>query len=168
MDSFNTPNSPLRENNNTYYAWAIGTIIVLVLIFAGYRMYTKNSTDGNGNGYDQGESVQDFTKATGDLEVENQVPGDIVYISSVTLSHPGFVTVSVTRGMDAGKIIGTKSFPEGKNPGQIVVSEKTKEGQTYTATLYADDGDGVLDTTKDKFLIKKDFRTTQYLEYIKG
>jgi hypothetical protein len=169
MDSFNTQPSPLEGGNKAQYMWVIGGLIVLALIFVGYRMLNKNSgSDTDGEGYNQEEALENMTEATGDLEVENQIPGDIVYISSVTLSKPGFVAISITKGANAGKVIGTKGFPEGNNPGQIVVSEKTMEGQTYTATLYADDGDGKLDATKDRVLVEKTFRATKYLDYIKG
>ena len=164
MDPLNTQNSPLGEGKKPVYTWVIGVIVLIVLVFAGYRMYSKkNISSTNVNGYSQEEVAKNLAEATGDLEVENQLPGDIAYISSVTLSRSGFVSIS-----SMGKAIGSKAFPEGKNPGQIVLSEKTKEGKTYTASLYADDGDGVLDTSKDRLLVEKTFRATQYLEYIKG
>lgn len=169
MDSFNTQPSPIEGGNKAQYMWVIGGLIVLALIFVGYKMISKNGdSDTGGEGYSQEEALEDMADATGDLEVENQIPGDMVYISSVTLSHPGFVGISIEKGTNAGKVIGSKGFPEGNNPGQIVVSEKTVEGQTYTATLYADDGDGKLDVTKDRVLVEKTFRATKYLDYIKG
>lgn len=169
MDTFNTQPSPLGESNKAQYMWIIGVVVLLVLIFVGYKMYNKEGTSGtDGQGYSQEEALENMAEATGDLEIENQLPGDMVYVSSVTLSHPGFVAISITKGANAGKVIGSKNFPEGNNPGQIVVSEKTLEGQTYTATLYADDGDEKLDTTKDRVLVEKTFRATQYLDYIKG
>jgi hypothetical protein len=169
MDSFNTQPSSIEEGNKAQYMWVVGGLIVLALIFIGYRMLNKNSDSNTaGEGYTQEEALENMADATGDLEVESQVPGDMVYISSVTLSHPGFVEISITNETNTGKVIGSKGFPEGKNPGQIVVSEKTMEGKMYTATLYADDGDGKLDATKDRVLMKKIFRTTKYLDYIKG
>ena len=169
MDTFNTQPSPLGENNNVQYIWVIGGLVLIVLIFVGYRMYNKNGTSSAGtDSYNQERSLENMTEATGDLEVENQLPGDMIYISSVTLSHQGFVEISITKGTSAGRVIGSKGFPEGNNPGQISVSERTSEGQTYAAVLYADDGDGKLDATKDRVLVKKTFRATKDLDYIKG
>jgi hypothetical protein len=169
MDSFNTQPSPLDGGNKAQYMWLVGGLVILVLIFVGYRMLNKNGTSSAGDEtYGREEALENMAEATGSLEVENQIPNDVVYISSVTLSTPGFVAISITKGVNAGNVIGSKSFPEGNNPGQIVVSEKTLEGQTYTATLYADDGDAELDATKDRVLVEKTFRATKYLDYVKG
>ncbi len=170
MEPLNTQNNSLGgEGMKSQYMWIIGAIVVLVLIFVGYKMFTKNgSSDTDTSAYTQEEMAENMAEATGDLEVENQLPGDIVYISSVALSQQGFVVISIAKGSDEGKVIGSKLFLEGRNPGQIVVSERTKEGQTYAASLYVDDGDGVFDAKKDRFLVVKNFRATQYLDYIKG
>ncbi len=167
----NTQGSPFGEDNKSYYVWIIAIVIIILLGFFGYKMYTKNSTptDGDDSGYGQNGGVNDGTsKPTGDIEVSNQIPGNTVYLTSVTLSHPGFVAVSITKGSSAGKVIGSKAFSKGTNPGQVSVSEKTVEGEIYTASLYADDGDGVFNATKDMFIVEKTFRATKYLDYIKG
>jgi|GEM_PF-1945609 len=169
MEPLNTQNNSLGGDMKSQYTWIIVAIVVVVLIFAGYKMFSKNdSSDTNTSDYTQEEMARNMPEATGDLEVENQLPGDIVYISSVALSQQGFVVISVAKGSDEGKVIGSKLFGEGRNPGQIAVSEKTKEGQTYAASLYVDDGDGIFDAKKDRFLVVKNFRATQYLDYIKG
>ena len=169
MEPLNTQNSSLGEGMKSQYMWIVAAVVVIVLIFAGYKMFSKNdSSDTNTSAYTQEELAENMSEATGDLEVENQLPGDVVYISSVSLSQQGFVVISVAKGSGEGKVIGSKLFGEGRNPGQIVVSERTKEGQTYAASLYVDDGDGIFDAKKDRFLVVKNFRATQYLDYIKG
>ena len=82
--------------------------------------------------------------------VTDQYPGNVVYVSSVRLSPPGFVVIQKNNGGTPGAVIGTQYFAAGINPGKITLTSPTVDGGLYYASLYSDTvGNQQFDITKD-------------------
>jgi hypothetical protein len=79
----------------------------------------------------------------------DQYPGNVVYLTSVQLSAPGWVVIHEDNAGQPGDIIGSAYFDKGINPGKITLSKSMIDGRTYYAMLHADDGDKKFNATKD-------------------
>jgi hypothetical protein len=136
-------------NGIKVWQWIVTVIVIAVLVFLGYKMFSKNpkaTTDVAVETVDSTES----TNADGNkVMVLDQFPGNIVYISSVQLSKPGFVVIKSDKSGVAGDVLGSQYFDKGINPGKITLTKSTVDGAMYYAQLYTDDGDKKFDATKD-------------------
>lgn len=133
------------------WQWVVTVIVIIVLILLGYYMFTnKDVVPGEDDSVNTDDSGLVTGQDTNRVVVTDQFPGNIVYISSVQLTNPGFVVVKKDNAGVPGDIIGSQYFEKGINPGKITLTSSTVEGGTYYATLYADtDGNKIFDAIKD-------------------
>ncbi len=158
------------------WQWVVTVIVIIALVVVGYVML-KGGSSTPSDVTDDTTSEVDGIK-TGDINrvvVSDQFPGNIVYISSVQLSQPGFVVVHKDNNGTPGDIIGYQYFDKGINPGKITLTMPTVEGGVYYAMLHTDDGDKKFDAKKDMPLkdsrgeiIMKLFRASASVTGIKG
>ena len=157
------------------WQWVVTVIIIIVLIVLGYYMFKGNdaaapaSTDNTG-----GDSLV-AGKDVNRVVVTDQFPGNIVYLSSVQLTKPGFVVIHKDKAGTPGDVIGYQYFDKGINPGKITLTTATMDGGIYYAVLHSDDGDKVFSAAKDLPLkdangstIMKLFRVTTTVTETKG
>jgi len=109
-----------------------------------------------------------FAGANGEnnLNVSNQVAGNKVDISSVTLSVDGWVAIHEDNDGKPSKILGARLFRAGTNKGSVELLRNTLPGKIYYAMLHGENGDGKFDLTSDSPLkgpdsspIMKQFKT---------
>lgn len=149
----------MNESKN----WVIG-LVVLIALALGAGIWLLS---GDGEGNDNTAAVGNIgnTNVMDKLTVNDQFPGAIVYVTSVTLKAGGWVVVQ----KEDGAIIGTQYFNQGTDVGVVNLSELTEEGKNYTAALYGDNGDKVFDPAMDLPLnITIRFLATQNLPEVKG
>jgi hypothetical protein len=128
-------------------------IIVLVVIFAGKdkavdpMVPEENTTDVTSGG----ASGQFMKLGANAIVVQEQMLGDVVFMSALNIEKAGFVIIHDDMGGKPGDIIGvSKWFAAGNYANEdIGTTEKLIDGSTYYAMLHADDGDGVFDPKKD-------------------
>jgi len=142
-----------EEYNNSGikpWQWVVSIAVVLILLGLGiYMMTVKSDTTAAPMDEHTGMDENSDMHALDRIIITDQFPGNIVYISTVELSHDGFVTIHKGVGGRPADMIGSQFFPAGNQPGSIDLSENTVDGATYYAVLRMDDGDGVLDIAKD-------------------
>jgi len=156
------------------WQWIVTVIVIIVLVILGYNMFKGGSTPTTDT---EEPAITDATKA-GDINrvvVTDQFPGNIVYLSSVQLTQPGWVVIHKDNAGTPGAIIGSAYFPKGINPGKITLTTPTVEGGIYYAMIHADNGDKVFDAAKDLPLkdasgniIMKLFRASTSVTEVKG
>ncbi len=131
------------------WQWVVTVIVIIVLILLGYYMFKGNGaapvmTDTTP------DAMTNTAQETNHIVVTDQFPGNIVYLSSVELSNPGFVVVKNDKTGTPGDILGSQYFNKGINPGKVTLTKSTTEGALYYAVIYADtDGNKIFDATKD-------------------
>ncbi len=133
------------------WQWVVTVIVIIVLILLGYYMFKGSSTapvvmDTPTDNAMTAMSTKDANRVV----VTDQFPGNIVYLSSVQLSDPGFVVVKNDKSGTPGDVLGSQYFNKGINPGKVTLTKSTTEGLLYYAVIYADtDGNKVFDAAKD-------------------
>lgn len=89
------------------------------------------------------------------LEVPDQFPGSIVYVSNANLPAGGWVAVRQVVGGQPAMVIGQSYFGPDSRIGNIELSEVTMEGQSYVAEVYTDDGDESFATSTDALVVSE-------------
>ncbi|MDD5050462.1 MAG: hypothetical protein PHV93_01840 [Candidatus Pacebacteria bacterium] len=127
----------------------IGIVVVIVVLALGTYLFTRNSTPATPEA--SPTPTDAMVSAGGDkLAVGAQFPGSTLYLDSVTFAKGGWVAVHEDNAGVPGKVIGSKYFPAGTNPGSIDLgNNKMVEGKDYIVMLHSDDGDGKFDEVKD-------------------
>lgn len=131
------------------WQWVVTIIVIIVLIIVGISVFGNKSTPTPSGEQLSNENVSN-TGSINRIVMSDQYPGNVVYISSVQLSQPGWVAIAKDNGGQPGSIIGSAYFDKGINPGKVTLSESTVEGGTYYAIIYTDDGDRKFDVAKDQ------------------
>lgn len=157
------------------WQWVVTVIVIIVLILLGYYMFKGNGTTTDMDNDNDGTTLN-TSKDLNRVVVTDQFPGNVVYLSSVQLSNPGFVVVKKDNAGTPGDIIGSQYFDKGINPGKITLKTSTVDGGMYYAVIYSDtDGNKMFDAAKDMPLkdeagnvIMKPFRATSTVTEVKG
>lgn len=164
-----------QESGVRTWQWVVTVIVIIVLILVGYYMFKGNdattSTDDDSN-----NPTLVAGKDVNRVVVTDQFPGNIVYLSSVQLTNPGFVVIRKDNAGTPGDVIGSQYFDKGINPGRVTLTSSTMEGALYYAVIYADtDGNKMFDAAKDMPVkdaagntILKTFRATSSVTEVKG
>ena len=139
-----------QQNGIKTWQWVVTVIVIIILVILGYNMF--NGSPESIVNTDEEQTLLDTEKTSKDTNrviVADQAPGNIVYISTVQLSKPGFVVIQKDNGGVPGDVIGSQYFDKGIFPGKITVTSPTIEGDMYYAVLYTDNGDKKFDIKKD-------------------
>ncbi|MEK7213695.1 MAG: hypothetical protein AAB637_01060 [Patescibacteria group bacterium] len=155
------------------WQWVVTVIVIVILVVLGYYMFKE--------GKDTGAVIPEETETTTQANdvnrviVSDQFPGNIVYISSVQLTQPGYVVIHKDNKGVPGDVIGYQYFEKGTYPGKITLTSPTVEKDTYYAMLHSDDGDKKLNAEKDLPLkdasgniIMKIFKASVNIAEVKG
>jgi hypothetical protein len=113
--------------------------------------------------------------ASGALDVPDQFPGMVAFISRVDLPAGGFVVIRKGATSTPSDIIGATFFDKDTRIGNVDLSEPTVDGGFYVAQAWTDNGDAQFSTTTDKIITKVDgtvlqtpFKATKDLPEKKG
>lgn len=90
------------------------------------------------------------------LDVPDQFPGAIVYVSRVDLPAGGFVVVRKNVDGQPGDVMGATFFDKDTRIGNVDLNEATADGESYFAQGWTDDGDAKFSATADKIITKTD------------
>jgi len=170
----------MEQNTNAgikTWQWLVTVIVIIVLIILGYNMFSGSTTPTNTTPTET--NTEATTTATTNnpnhVIVNDQAPGNQVFISTVQLSKPGFVVIQKDNAGKPGAIIGSQYFDAGIYPGKVTLTTPTVEGGLYYAALYLDSGDKKFTSTKDTPIldasgnaIMRPFRITVTPTEIKG
>jgi hypothetical protein len=132
------------------WQWVVTVIVIIVLIIIGIMVFGNKKTDETGL-TDQNTPVVDTTTPAevNRIVMSDQFPGNVVYLSSVTLANGGWVEIHADKNGQPGEYVGSAYFEKGINPGKITLTKPTVEGGISYAMLHSDDGDKKFDATKD-------------------
>ncbi|MEN9524518.1 MAG: hypothetical protein RL536_587 [Candidatus Parcubacteria bacterium] len=132
------------------WQWVVTIIVIIVLIIIGVMVFGNKKTDTTMT-EENTPSETDVTSAEGNrVVISDQFPGNVVFVSSVSLANGGWVEIHKDNNGTPGAYIGSMYYDSGTNPGgKITLSASTVEGGTYYAMLHSDDGDKKFDATKD-------------------
>src|SRR5574343_592046 len=155
------------------WQWIVTVLVIALLVVLGYYMLKgdKSGSMDNENAVTEETSSTDTNRVV----VTDQFPGNIVYVTTVQFSSPGFVVIHADKAGTPGDIIGYQYFDKGINPGKITLTKSTVEGSTYYAMLHSDNGDKKFDATVDAPLkdakggiIMKSFKASSTITEVKG
>jgi Ca2+/Na+ antiporter len=127
------------SNGIKVWQWVVTVIVIIILVLVGYKIFSKSSSNNTAEETNTEATTTESNTASKDLNrvmVSDQFPGNIVYISSVTLAKSGFVVIQSDNKGVPGDVIGYQYFDKGTNPGKITLNSSTKEGGLYYAVLY--------------------------------
>lgn len=152
-------------------------LILAVLVVAGAMWYKKRSGEQAANlaAINQALDSQKPVVLPAELKIDDQFPGPLVFVSSVKLPEGGWVAIHRDEAGAPGAIVGAGYFDKDLSSGEVNLSAASKEGETYHAVLYHDNGDLNFDTKTD--LVYRDaaglpmiinFRVTKNLPENKG
>lgn len=164
-----------ETNGVRTWQWVVTVIVIIVLILLGYYMFKGDDSVTKTDDVVATEDNKDADNINR-VVVTDQFPGNIVYLSTVQLTNPGFVVIKKNNAGTPGDVIGSQYFDKGINPGKVTLKASTVEGASYYAVLYADtDGNKIFDIKKDMPLkdtagneIMKPFRASSTVTEVKG
>ncbi len=138
------------ESGIKTWQWVVTAIVIVVLVVAGVMAWGGKSS--------QAPTTSDTT-AAGDsgatagavnsIIMADQYPGNVVYVSSVQLSQPGWVVIHEDNKGQPGAIIGETYSGTGINPVKVILTSPMIDGQAYYAMLHSDNGDKKFDVSVD-------------------
>jgi len=136
----------------------IGVIIIVVVALLAAWILSRQGLIGN-NTAAVGElatTTEPVTTSSATLTVNDQFPGNIIYVSEVTLPQPGWVVIRRDNNGTLGDIIGVGYFDTSVHVGEVDLAQATNDGEHYVGVLYTDNGDYRFTTTADKPLLGAD------------
>lgn len=136
----------------------IGVIVLIVVVLlAAWLVFRQGGLSGNtaalGDLNNGTTTSSTATSTPASLTVNDQFPGNIIYISEVTLPQGGWVVVRRNNNGALGDIIGVGYFDSTVHVGEVDLAAATVEGDKYVAILYKDNGDRRFTTVSDRPLL---------------
>ena len=137
-----------EQNGIKTWQWVVTVVVIIVLIILGIMIFGNKKTDVSDT------TATDTINTTTDGSINrvsllDQYPGNVVYLTSVQLSAPGWVVIHSDKTGMPGDVIGSAYFEKGINPGKITLTKSMIDGQTYYAMIHSDDGDKKFNAVKD-------------------
>jgi len=132
------------------WQWVVTVIVVIVLIVIGVMVFgNKGSQAPTVAPAETANNSQTGAPSASGIVMSDQYPGNVVYLSSVQMSAPGWVVIHKDNAGQPGDAIGETYFNAGINPGKVTLTEPMIDGGTYYAVLNSDDGNKKFDATTD-------------------
>ncbi len=132
------------------WQWVVTIIVIIILIIIGVLVFGGKGSQAPVTGDESMATTTADQSAANRIVMSDQYPGNVVYLSSVQLTKPGWVVIHKDNKGQPGDIIGSAHFDAGINAGgKITLSGSTVEGGTYYAMIHSDDGDGIFNAAKD-------------------
>jgi hypothetical protein len=80
------------------------------------------------------------------LEINNQIPGEVIIVSKVTMTEGGWVAVHDDNNGIPGNILGAYYLPAGNHKDQIVpLLRGVTDDRSYIVVIHQDNGDRIFD-----------------------
>ncbi|MEK7208724.1 MAG: hypothetical protein AAB677_00500 [Patescibacteria group bacterium] len=127
------------NNRKRYWQIFIGVLIVAIIVLvSAFRSFNQDIDSLAAVGALDGNDAPVGPTAAVELIVHDQLPGSVVFVSSVNLPSGGAVAIAENASGRAGASIGFANFGAGEQTGSIELSTPTIEGRNYFAILYHD------------------------------
>jgi hypothetical protein len=132
------------------WQWVVTAIVIIVLIVIGIFVFGKKSpsTDMTGDTMSTSTPATN-TPGANSIVMSDQYPGNVVYISSVTVANGSWMEIHKDNNGQPGAYIGSAWVDAGTSPVKVTVTSPIVDGGTYYAMLHSDNGDKKFDSTVD-------------------
>ena len=137
------------ESGIKTWQWVVTVIVIIVLIVIGFMIFGSNGTPAPTDNGQTATNTNSNTPGANSIVMSDQYPGNVVYVSSVQLTAPGWIVIHADNAGQPGAIIGETYLPAGINPAKVTVTSPIVDGGTYYAMLHSDNGDQKFDATID-------------------
>lgn len=130
------------------WQWVVTVIVIIALIVIGVMVFGDKGTENTMTGEENPATTQ-VPGSVNRIVMNDQYPGNVVYLSSVQLAAPGWVAIHADNNGVPGKVIGSARFEAGINPGKITLTQSMVDGGTYYAIIYSDIAGAAFDPAKN-------------------
>lgn len=139
------PESGLRT-----WQWVVTAIVIVVLIIIGIFVFGKKAPSAPTTGDNMSSSTPAINQpGDNSIIMSDQFPGNVVYVSSATVSKGAWLEIHKDNAGQPGAYIGSAWVNAGTSPVKVTVTSPIVDGGTYYAMLHSDDGDQKFDASKD-------------------
>lgn len=138
-----------QESGIKTWQWIVTAIVIIILIVIGVMVFGKKSSDGEPSGATTPTTAPSAVTGANTIVMSDQYPGNVVYISSVTVANSSWIAIHKDSNGQPGDLIGTAWVDAGTSPVRITTTAPIVDGAAYYAMLHSDDGDKKFDPAKD-------------------
>lgn len=131
------------------WQWVVTAIVIIILIVIGIMVFGGKSSSTPSDTNDDTDTTTPLTPGANSIIMSDQYPGNVVYVSSVQATAPGWLVIHKSVNGQPGAIIGSVYVNAGIAPARVNLTEPIIDGMSYFAMLHSDDGDKQFDVTKD-------------------
>lgn len=129
------------------WQWVVTVIVIIALIVIGIYVFGGKNTEAPVTSNESPATSP--TASANRIIINDQFPGNVVYVSSVQASQPVWVAIHKDNNGQPGDVIGSAHADAGISPLKIKLKQSTVDGAVYYAVMHTDDGDNTFDATKD-------------------
>lgn len=152
-DHFYQLEKPQKMNKKNIIFLAVGIIaIILIGYFWGGKKIALAPSDNLNNvaGKKENNSNITTTISSSKITLSNQIPGEVVLISEVTMPEQGWVAVHDDNEGEPGNILGAYFLPAGTHKSQMIpLLRAITDDNSYLIVIHGDNGDRVFDYKAD-------------------
>lgn len=145
----------MEENNSGRKLVGILVVVVLIAIILAIWFSVRGPKTDNTAPETASFSVAQELNRNAELEVTDQFPGNIIYVSRANLPAGGWVVVRTSENNTPGAVLGSAFFDANTRIGNVDLATTTVDGQNYFAEGYTDDGDAIFNQDVDKLIMKR-------------
>jgi hypothetical protein len=155
--------------DNMYWKLIIAFIVGLLIGVGSTWLYFDRNIEGTENNdtdnvafsgdsfdgvvLDRNISSDPVSSEDNQIIVEEQFPGDMVNLESVSLSVSGWVAIYEDKEGSLGNVLGAQLFDPGEHAGTVILLRSTAENSLYYAIVHQDDGDREFSLESDPILL---------------
>ncbi len=154
------------ENQNSKKVLIGAIVLAVVALLAGWWLLNNDGAQGPaavGTVNPNSTSTEPENNAGARLTVNDQFPGQIIFISDVTLPNGGWVVIRRDNAGTPGDFVGAGYFGPNVHVGEVDLSTPTREGERYYGVLYDDNGDGRFSLGGDEPILGADGQPLQVI-----
>ncbi len=132
------------------WQWVVTVVVIIVIIVICVLVFGGKGSQAPATGTNT-VNTTDQTAALNKIDMNDQFPGNVVYINTVTVANPSWVVIQSDNSGQPGAVIGSAEYKAGMNPGgKLTLSQAMVDGGTYYAVIYTNDGSGKFSAATDK------------------
>ncbi|MCX6719117.1 MAG: hypothetical protein NTZ38_01950, partial [Candidatus Taylorbacteria bacterium] len=110
------------DNGIKTWQWVVTIIVIITLIIIGIFIFGSKKAVTPDLSEQTTETPVTITNPNRVI-IQDQFPGNVVYISTVSLAQPGWVVIRKDNAGQPGDIIGSMYFEAGTGPGKITLTK---------------------------------------------
>jgi quinol-cytochrome oxidoreductase complex cytochrome b subunit len=130
------------------WQWVVTVIVIIVLIVIGVMVFGNKGSQTPAENTNPGDT-SGTAQGTNNIIMSDQYPGNVVYVSSVSLQTPGWVVIHKDNAGQPGAVIGSVFVPAGVSPAKVTLTQPVIDGGVYYAMIHSDNGDSKFDAATD-------------------